>query len=147
MRYAGGDRTPEANVLKRRWATGAPIPEDINGRAAGRYRAALHVGAAKLEGAQFPGRRLAVLSIGNDLKKELLPLVESMQSCTFHGADMHEHIAAAVIGLDESIALSAIEPLHSSLQHIQAFFQQPAFGAPVAAHGGTEEFRLQVFLS
>src|SRR5262249_55685953 len=43
---------------------------------------------------------------------------EALHSSAFDRADMHEDILAAVIWLDESVALLAIEPLHGSLRHL-----------------------------
>jgi hypothetical protein len=67
------------------------------------------------EGAQIFGRGLARLSISNNLVRDPLPLVESLRPCAFDRANVHEDVLAAVIGLDESEALLAIEPLHGSL--------------------------------
>jgi len=47
-----------------------------------------------------------------------LSLIEPMHPCAFDSADVHEDILAAVIRLDESEALLAVEPLHGSLRHI-----------------------------
>src|SRR5262245_57930765 len=46
-----------------------------------------------------------------------LSLVERHQSGTFDGANVYEHIFATVLRLNESIALSWIEPLHSAGSH------------------------------
>jgi hypothetical protein len=63
------------------------------------------------EGAQILGRGLARLSISNNLVRDPLSLVESLQPCAFARADVHEDVLAAVIRLDESEALLAIEPV------------------------------------
>jgi hypothetical protein len=38
--------------------------------------------------------------------------------CFFDRGDVHEHILAAVIGLNESLALCRVEPLHRSSCHL-----------------------------
>src|SRR5260221_191394 len=40
-----------------------------------------------------------------------LSFCQTLQSCPLHGGDVHEHIAAAVIGLDEAVAAFSIEEL------------------------------------
>src|SRR5258708_8805887 len=42
----------------------------------------------------------------------------SAESSFFDRGDVHEHILAAVIGLNESIALCRVEPLHRSSCHL-----------------------------
>jgi hypothetical protein len=73
------------------------------------------------EGAQILGRGLARLSISNNLVRDSLSLVKSRQPRAFDRANVHEDVLAAVIRLDESEALLAIEPLHSSLRHVSFF--------------------------
>src|SRR5271166_6789072 len=68
-------------------------------------------------GAQIVGRGLSGLSISNNLKRDLLSLVEAVHSGAFDRADMHEDILAAVVGLNESEALLTIKPLDCSLYH------------------------------
>jgi hypothetical protein len=70
------------------------------------------------DGAQIVCRGLASPSIGNDLERDLLSLIEAMHPSAFDGADMHEDIPAAVIRLDEAEAFLAIEPLYGSLRHV-----------------------------
>ena len=74
------------------------------------------------DGAQIVRRGLAGPSIGNNVEGDLLSLVEAMHPSAFDCADMHEHILAAVIWLDESKAFLPIEPLHGSLCHIALLF-------------------------
>jgi len=68
-------------------------------------------------GFQIVGRRLPGPSVSNDLIDDLLALVETVHPGTLYGADMDEHILAAVIRLDEAKAFLAVEPLHGSLRH------------------------------
>jgi hypothetical protein len=71
--------------------------------------------------AQIVGRGFAGPSIGDNVERDLLSLVEAMQSGAFDCADVHEDILAAVIWLDEAEAFLSIEPLHGSLRHIFSF--------------------------
>jgi hypothetical protein len=73
------------------------------------------------EGTEIFGRGLARLSICNNLVRDPLSLVESVQPRAFDRANVHEYVLAAVIRLDESEAFLAIEPLHGSLRHISFF--------------------------
>jgi hypothetical protein len=70
------------------------------------------------DGAQIFSRGFARLWISNNLERDLLSLVEPVHASAFDRADVHEHILAAVIRLDESVALLAVEPLHGSLRHV-----------------------------
>jgi hypothetical protein len=72
------------------------------------------------DGAQIFGRGLARFSISDNVVRDLLSLVEAMHTGAFDRADMHEHILAAVIRLDEAEAFLAIEPFHGSLCHISS---------------------------
>jgi hypothetical protein len=74
-------------------------------------------GAAS-NGAQVVRRGLARPAIGNDIERDLLSLVEAAHSRTLDGADMHEHILAAVIGLNEAIAPLGVEELYGALCRI-----------------------------
>jgi len=62
-------------------------------------------------------RGLTGLAVGNDLIRDFLPLVEAVHAGALDGADVHEHILAAVFRLDETKAFLAVEPLHGSLRH------------------------------
>src|SRR6516225_3510946 len=72
-------------------------------------------------GLQIVRRRLAGPSIGNNLERDFLALVETVHPGAFHRADMHKDILAAVFGLNEAVALLAIKPLHCSLHHGSIF--------------------------
>ena|SRR5215467_890615 len=74
--------------------------------------------------AQIPSRGLAGSSVGNNVKRDLLSLVEAVHPGAFDRADVHEDILAAVIWLDESEALLAVEPLHGSFRHIALSFSR-----------------------
>ena len=69
------------------------------------------------DGAQIFRGGLACLSISNNVERDLLSLVEVLYPCALDGADVHENILAAVIGLDEAKTFLAAEPLYGSLRH------------------------------
>src|SRR6516165_11599710 len=52
-----------------------------------------------------------------DLILNLLPLVERAQSSTLDRRDVDEHVPAAPLRLNESIALGRIEPLYRAARH------------------------------
>src|SRR5262249_52751981 len=56
-------------------------------------------------------------AIADDLIFDRLTLVESIEAGTFDGGDMDEHVFAAALGLNESVALRRIEPFDSSGRH------------------------------
>ncbi len=69
-------------------------------------------GSSRLEVA---GRLLAAL--GHHVVADLLTLDEGAQPGTLDGADVHEHILAAVARLDESKPLLGVEELHGTCGH------------------------------
>ena len=52
-----------------------------------------------------------------DLILDLLPFVERAQSGALNSGDVHKHIPAAALWLNETIALGWIEPLHRAVRH------------------------------
>src|SRR5438105_13081816 len=56
------------------------------------------------------GRRTAALC--GDLVIDLLAFIQAVQARTLDGADMDEHVLAAIGRLDEAETLGGIEPLH-----------------------------------
>src|SRR5215207_2148789 len=64
---------------------------------------------------------LAATPVGLNLIGDLLTLCEAAHPRTLDGADVHEHILAALIGLDEAITLLFVEPLHSTSRHCMSF--------------------------
>src|SRR6266446_6045251 len=68
-----------------------------------------------LDSAEIVGRRLAGLTIGNDLEFDLLSFVEALHAGALDRADMHEDVLAAIIRLNEAEALLAVEPLNGAL--------------------------------
>ena len=70
-----------------------------------------------LSGLQVIRRRFSGPSIGDNLVRDFLTFVEGVHSGALDGADVNEHILAAVIRLDEAKALLAVEPLYGSDRH------------------------------
>src|SRR5690606_7047220 len=68
-------------------------------------------------GAQIICRGLARPSISDNLERDFLSFVEAVHSGALDGTDVHENILTAVVRLDETEALLAVEPLYSSLRH------------------------------
>jgi hypothetical protein len=64
------------------------------------------------------GGGLAGAAILNDLVAHLLAFTQIAQARALDGADMNENIRAAVIGLDEAVALLSIKPFHGSSSHV-----------------------------
>ena len=73
-------------------------------------------------GLQIIRRGLASLSVCDQVKSNFLSLVEAVETGALNGADVHEHILAAIVRLDEAKAFLAVEPLYGSLRH-ENFFQ------------------------
>src|ERR1700687_5161436 len=63
------------------------------------------------------GRFLAVLRAAHDFERDFLTLVQRVETRAFDGADMDEHVLAAVIRLNEAVAFLRIEPLYGALAH------------------------------
>ena len=56
--------------------------------------------------------------VGHFLIAHLCTLIQCAEPSFLDRRDVHEHILAAVIGLNESIALCRVEPLHRSSCHL-----------------------------
>jgi hypothetical protein len=69
------------------------------------------------DSAQILCRGLAALSIGDDFEFDLLSFVQPMHPGAFNRADMHEHVLAAIVRLNEAESFLAVEPLHGSSCH------------------------------
>ena len=67
--------------------------------------------------AQILGCRFAGPAVCNDIKRNLLSLVEGAHAGAFDGADMNENVLASLVRLNEAKTLLAVEPLHSSRIH------------------------------
>src|SRR5262249_49495063 len=61
---------------------------------------------------EIHGLRPLSFFIGLDIEVDALPFVERFQSSAFNRRDVNEHVASAIIRLDEPIAAFTIEELH-----------------------------------
>src|ERR1700731_4605273 len=68
-------------------------------------------------GAQIVRRRLARAAICYDLVADLLAFTQRSKAGALYGADVHEHVVATVIRLNEAEALGRVKPLHGSHAH------------------------------
>src|SRR6202035_1798781 len=68
-------------------------------------------------GAQIVGRRLARAAIGYDFVADLLAFTQRAKAGTLNRADVHEHVVATIIRLNEAEALGCVKPLHGSHAH------------------------------
>jgi hypothetical protein len=72
---------------------------------------------------QIACRGLACPSIGDNVESNLLSLVEDTHAGACDRADMHEHILAAIIRLNEAEAFLVNEPLSRLLLSYSSSFQ------------------------
>src|SRR3954452_4809452 len=73
--------------------------------------------ASVLDGAQILGGRFAAGEVRRYVVGNLMWLIEGANSGAFDRADVHEDILVAILRLNETEALLAVEPLHRSLGH------------------------------
>src|ERR1700686_4161736 len=67
---------------------------------------------------QVHGLRALALFVRLDVEADLLSFIQTFKSSRFHGGDVHEHIAPAVIRLHEAVAPFAVEEFHNTgLRH------------------------------
>src|SRR4029077_935060 len=65
-------------------------------------------------------------------------LIEGAQTGSFHGRDVHKDVFAALIGLNKSIALSGVKPLHNTRRHaLSPFYANTTSLGP--SEGRTQE--------
>ena len=57
-------------------------------------------------------------AVSRHLVAYLSALIQAAQTCSLDGRDMDEHVLAASVGLNKSIALRRIEPLHCAYRHV-----------------------------
>src|SRR5579864_8865546 len=97
-------------------------PARPRGRTAGLRRGVLRRprrSRSQIGGAER-GRRLAAgLAVALDLVAHLLAFAQPPEVRALDGRDVHEHVLAAVIRLDEAKALGGVEPLYSSSRHFR----------------------------
>jgi len=84
---------------------------------------------------RMPGRavqrhRSAKLQVGRSLlstfcdhvEGDFLAVVQGADPCRLQSSDVHEHVLAAVLRLNEAEALVAVEPLHCSSCHVDCLW-------------------------
>ena len=72
---------------------------------------------SRSSGAQIFSGRFARPAVRDDIKADILPLIEGAHAGAFNRADMNKDVIAAIGGLNEAEALLAVKPLHSSCIH------------------------------
>src|SRR5690348_3902326 len=68
-------------------------------------------------GLQLAGGHLAAALVAFQFEAHLLALLQGAQTRALDRRDVHEHVRAAGVRLDEAEALGGIEPLHGSNSH------------------------------
>ena len=81
-------------------------------------------GRGRLRGFEVCGGLLAGAPVGLNVIGDPLTLSEAAHPGTLDGADVYEHILAAVIRLNETEAFLAIEPLYGTARHATLLFFQ-----------------------
>src|SRR6266850_1211007 len=80
---------------------------------------------------QVHGLRTLALLVGLDIEVDALTFVERFQSGAFHRRDVHEHVAPAIVRLDEAVATLAVEELDdTTLRHREAPFPNCSAAGP-----------------
>src|SRR4028119_2209870 len=69
---------------------------------------------------QVAGRLLAGAAVGLDVIGDLLTFRQTSQAGALQGGGVDEHILAAVVRLNEAVALRFIVPLHCASRHCQS---------------------------
>ena len=67
--------------------------------------------------AQIFSGRFAGPAVCDDVKADILPLIEGAHAGAFNRADMNKDVIATIGRLNEAKALLAVKPLHNSLIH------------------------------
>src|SRR5690606_24135641 len=95
-------------------------PEQGGGGRAGRHATAgPSVSRNLFGGLQAAGRFLARTRVAFDLVGDLLVFVERAQVRDLDGRGVDENVLAAVVRLDEAVALGGVVPFHSAGSHFQ----------------------------
>ncbi len=69
---------------------------------------------------EITGSGLARATIDQDLVRDRLAFGELIDASALDSTDVDENVLAAVVGLDESVALLTIEPLYSAACHFES---------------------------
>jgi hypothetical protein len=72
---------------------------------------------SRLGGLQILGGRLSGLAVRHDFEGYALAFPQLAKSGALDSADMNEYVLTAAFGLNESITLLRVEPLHGSVVH------------------------------
>src|ERR1700749_591026 len=83
-------------------------------------------------GAKIVGRRLARAAVCHDLIGDLLAFTQRSKAGALDGADVHEHVVAAVVRLNEAEALGRVKPLHGSHAHGGSPFSRRYSSSPLS---------------
>jgi hypothetical protein len=90
--------------------------------------------AACSGGLQVDGRLFAGAAVGFHLIGDLLAFCETTQAGTLNRTDVHEHVLAAAIRLNEAVTLLVVEPLHRPCRHESLPFVEPDRERPQSIH-------------
>ncbi len=69
--------------------------------------------------------RLAGLAVHHDFEGNALTFPQLAEAGAFDGADMDKHVLTTTLGLDESITLLRVEPLHGTVVHGSLLVDMP----------------------
>jgi hypothetical protein len=69
--------------------------------------------------------RLAGFAVHHDFEGNALTFPQLAEAGAFDGADMDEHVLTTTLGLDESISLLCVEPLHGTVVHGSLLVDMP----------------------
>src|SRR5687768_13674870 len=105
------ERPPWRPERKRRRKLSLPPPPEKSCAGDRRLNSAL--------GLQLTSRFLARTLVALDFVGNLLVFIEAAQARLFDGRDVDENVLAAVVRLDEAVALGAVEPFYSAGSHFQ----------------------------
>ena len=81
-------------------------------------------------GGQVVGGGFAGPLVLDDLVVDLLTLIEAVQTRALYGGDVDEDVRPTFVGLDEAIALLAVEPFYGASCHDARSLVQSAVGGP-----------------
>jgi hypothetical protein len=70
-----------------------------------------------LQRLQIFSGRLAGLAVHHDFEGNALAFSQLTKTGALDGADMDKHVLATALGLNESITLLRVEPLHGTVVH------------------------------
>src|SRR5258708_26551586 len=76
------------------------------------------------------------LLVGLHLERDVLPLGQRFEPGALHGRDVHEHVAPAVIGLDEAVAALGVEEFDGT-GHGHRETPLPVVALAAGPHGAT----------